>query len=134
MLLGGVVKIFLNYNLVSIPAINIEGSPIGTLTCFGLISGLNLAVVWRTEKNAPSVFSVFAKPLLASALMAAAAKGVYALAETVLHLPSVLCIALTVGVAVVVYAVLVMALRILTKDDVALLPKGEKVAKFLKIW
>ena len=133
MLLGGVVKIFLNYNLVAIPEINIEGSPIGTLTCFGLISVLNLAVVWRTEKNAPGVFSVFAKPLLASALMAAAAKGVYALAETVLHLPSVLCIALTVGVAVVVYAVLVMALRILTKDDVALLPKGEKVAKFLKI-
>jgi len=133
MLLGGVVKIILNYNLVAIPEINIEGSPIGTLTCFALISVLNLAVVWRTEKSAPSIFSVFAKPLLASALMAAAAKGVFALAKTALHLPAALCIALTVLVAVLVYAALVMLLRILTKDDVLLLPKGEKVAKFLKI-
>lgn len=133
MLLGGVVKIILNYNLVAIPEINIEGSPIGTLTCFSLISVLNLAVVWRTAPDAPSIFSVFAKPLLASALMAVGAKGMFALTKTLLHLPSVLCIALTVGVAVVVYALLVMALRILTKDDVALLPKGEKVAKFLKI-
>jgi len=133
MLLGGVVKIILNYNLVAIPEINIEGSPIGTLTCFALISVLNLAVVWRTEKSAPSIFSVFAKPLLASALMAAAAKGVFALAKTALHLPAALCIALTVLVAELVYAALVMLLRILTKDDVLLLPKGEKVAKFLKI-
>ena len=78
-------------------------------------------------------FSVFFKPLLASALMAAAAKAVLFAAQNLLHLPSVICIALTVGVAVIVYAVLVISLRTLTKDDVMLLPKGEKVAKFLKI-
>jgi stage V sporulation protein B len=65
--------------------------------------------------------------------MAAAAKAVLFAAQNLLHLPSVICIALTVGVAVIVYAVLVISLRTLTKDDVMLLPKGEKVAKFLKI-
>ena len=35
--------------------------------------------------------------------------------------------------AVVVYAVLVVALKILTKDDLSLMPKGDKIARLLHI-
>ena len=43
------------------------------------------------------------------------------------------CVGAAIAVAVVVYAVLVLALRIVTRDDLALLPKGEKIAKMLKL-
>ena len=35
--------------------------------------------------------------------------------------------------AVVVYAVMVVALRILTRDDLSLMPKGDKIARLLHI-
>ena len=38
-----------------------------------------------------------------------------------------------IGVAVVVYLVLVIALRAITRDDMRLIPKGEKLARILHI-
>ena len=35
--------------------------------------------------------------------------------------------------AVAVYAVLIVALRVLTRDDLALMPKGDKIARLLHI-
>ena len=37
------------------------------------------------------------------------------------------------ALAVVIYAVLVVALRIVTREDLALLPKGEKLGRLLRI-
>ena len=138
MLIGGVVKIALNYNLVAIPSVNIHGAPIGTLVCFALTALLNLVIVARTMEDKPNYFALFFKPLLASFLMAMCAKLTYRLLTRVIVLSSarlslILCVGGAIGVAVVVYAALVFLLHIITKDDLALLPKGEKVAKFLKI-
>jgi len=36
-------------------------------------------------------------------------------------------------VAVVIYGVLVIALRAITKDDLMLMPKGEKIARMLHL-
>ncbi|MFR8333839.1 MAG: hypothetical protein ACLU9S_16950 [Oscillospiraceae bacterium] len=35
--------------------------------------------------------------------------------------------------AVVVYAILVLALRVISREDLELMPKGEKIAKILHI-
>jgi stage V sporulation protein B len=35
--------------------------------------------------------------------------------------------------AVTVYAALVLTLRVITRDDLALLPKGDKLARLLRI-
>ena len=40
---------------------------------------------------------------------------------------------LAIGAAVVVYGVLVIALRIITREDLKLIPKGEKIARILHI-
>ena len=38
-----------------------------------------------------------------------------------------------IGAAVVVYAVLVIALRMITREDLKLIPKGETIARILHI-
>ena len=38
-----------------------------------------------------------------------------------------------IGVAVVIYAVLVIALRAISRDDLALMPKGDKIARLLRL-
>ena len=131
MLIGGVVKVVCNYILVGNPEINIKGAPIGTLLCYVLVAGLNMLVVHKTLVKRPSYRQVFVKPILATAGMAVAAKGSFAVLAP--RLGSNLGVLLAICVAVVVYAVLVLALRIITKEDLEMIPHGQKLAKILRV-
>ena len=42
-------------------------------------------------------------------------------------------VAAAIGVAVVIYAVLIVALKAIDRNDLALMPKGEKIAKLLRL-
>ena len=44
-----------------------------------------------------------------------------------------LCTLLSVGIAVVVYLILVIALRLITREDLKMVPHGEKLARLLHI-
>ena len=141
MLLGGLLKIFNNYNLVGMPSVGIYGAPFGNVLCFGLCMILDLIIISRVIPGRPSYVSVFAKPAAASALMGLGAWGVYGLASKVLadaqgelsRSGNLLATAAAIGVAVIIYGVLVIVLRAISKDDLKLMPKGEKIAKLLKI-
>lgn len=141
MLLGGLLKIVNNYNLVGMPGVGIYGAPFGNVLCFGLCMILDLVIISRVIPGRPSYVSVFAKPAAASALMGLGAWGVYGLAAKVLaddqgvlsRSGNRLASAAAIGVAVIIYGVLVIALRAISKDDLKLMPKGEKIAKLLKI-
>ncbi|MEG2119908.1 MAG: polysaccharide biosynthesis C-terminal domain-containing protein, partial [Pseudoflavonifractor sp.] len=76
-------------------------------------------------------FRAFAKPLVASLLMGGAAWGVCSLL-TQLGLGKLATIG---GIAVggCVYLVLVVVLRVFSKEDLALMPKGDKIAKILRL-
>lgn len=73
MLVGGGVKIVLNYNLVALPSVNIHGAPIGTLVCFALTALLNLIAVARIAPFRLNYPGYFLRPLFASLVMAFAA-------------------------------------------------------------
>lgn len=139
MLLGGVVKVVLNYNLVAIPEVNIHGAPCGTLVCFVIAAVLNLACVSRMMKpRRIRYLSFFLKPLLSSLLMAVSARAVFALLEKLLMVEGsrmmlLFCVAGSVCAAVVIYFALILALHFITREDLALLPKGEKLAALLHI-
>ena len=141
MLAGGVIKIVLNYNLVARPAVNIHGAPIGTLVCFAFTALLNLIAVARIAPFRLNYPGYFLRPLLASLLMAFAARGTYALAAHFLipspdeasRLTLLLCVGAAIGVAVVIYGALVLALHCIRRSDLELLPKGDKLARLLHI-
>ena len=72
--------------------------------------------------------------------MGAGAFAVYGLLDKLLlphlgggRLGVILCLGITIIVAVVVYAALVLALKVVTREDVLILPKGEKIAKLLRL-
>lgn len=139
MLVGGGLNIVLNWFLVGDPNVNIYGAPIGTLLCYVVMSGMNLYFICTKLPERPHLGRAFAKPLFTCLVMGAAAWIVYYGALSVypalegsriLHL---LGLAAAIGVAVIVYAVLTVCSRAITLDDMKLLPKGEKIAKLLKI-
>ena len=147
MVLGGIVKIVNNYNLVG--AIGIAGAPVGNILCFGLALVLDLVVITRVIPNRPRLLPIFAKPAVASAVMGWAAWAVYGLLSRILsseqvnqagqtvravsRMGNAAGIFLAIAVAGVVYLVLVIALRAISRDDLALMPKGDKLARLLRL-
>lgn len=153
MVAGGVVKIITNYNVVIQPTIGIYGAPMGNILCFALCMTLDLVVMSRVIPRRPKYIQVFAKPLAASALMGLGAWAVHGLMSKLFEATGIFMSAdpvthevlglsrtgnaaatlLAILVAVVIYGVLVIALRAITKDDLMLMPKGEKIARMLRL-
>lgn len=131
MITGGIIKVITNYTLVGQPAINIHGAPMGSLCCFFLSAMIDLTLIRRLVPEAPRYWDIFLRPIAATAVMAVAAKGSYLLLHT--FLGNTVSTVLAVGAAVVVYAVAVVALRCVSREDLALMPKGDKVARLLRI-
>jgi stage V sporulation protein B len=127
---GGAVKLLVNFILVG--KIGIYGAPVGTLCCFGSLAVVDLYLLRRILPRAPKYSKVFFKPLLASAIMALAAWASHGLLFRFLGSNTLATVG-GIGIAVVIYAVLIFLLRAISRDDLALMPKGEKIAKILRI-
>lgn len=136
MVIGGVAKILVSYTLVGNPRMMIFGAPMGTLTCFVIVGVLNLLIIKWKVPHPPRYFVVFCKPLVASVLMGGAvwaAHGLLARVFTGSFLMSAVATAGAILVGVVVYAILILALRTLTREDMEMMPGGKKLAKILHI-
>lgn len=149
MLVGGVVKIVLNYNVVVLPQVGIYGAPLGNICCFALCLILDLIVMSRVIPGRPKYIPLFAKPAAAAAVMGLGAWAVHGLlaklltsstvneaGETIYTLSKMGNAVSTLAailVAVVIYGVLVIVLRAITKEDLSLMPKGEKIARILHL-
>ena len=146
MVLGGVVKVVTNYTLVGMGEIGIYGAPVGSVLCFALCLVLDLAIIARVVPHHPRFLPIFAKPLAASALMGGTAWAVYGLLSRVLSVVpegetervlswsgNAVATLVAIGAAVAVYAVLIVLLRAISREDLALMPKGEKLARLLRL-
>ena len=138
--IGAVIKIMIGYFLAGNPKFGVIGSPIGTLVCFIIISALNIIFIIKKVKERPKFLSVFTKPLLCTAVMAAAAflsyealrrVGAGMLGSGRMAVASFMAAAIIIGV--IVYIVLIIVTRTITKEDMALVPKGDKLSKILRI-
>ena len=140
LIVGGLIKLVLSWQLVSIPELNIIGAPIATLACYILISAANIVVMQLKLPEKPDLIKIVFRPFVCTAVMGAGAFAVYGLLDKLLlpHLSGgrlgvILCLGVTIIAAVVVYAALVLALKVVTREDVLILPKGEKIAKLLRL-
>lgn len=133
---GGVVKIVINWFLVAIPDVNIMGAPIGTIGCYVTMCVMNLIFMCTGNALKPNIGRIFARPVLAGAIMGVLTYAVYFVATKFIpggRLAMALCLCIAVMAAVLVYLVAIIRLRAITADDMKLIPKGEKIAKLLKM-
>lgn len=134
-LVGGIVKIIVDWWLVGIESVNIYGAPISSLCCYTAACVMNFIFVCKSLAKKPSLKTIFARPVAATALMAVVAYGVYEVLGLVLSYGSRMQMALgmlvAIGAAALVYVVAIIKLRAITAEDMKLIPKGEKIAKLL---
>jgi len=135
--IGGIFKICIAYALVGNPKIGIYGAAIGTLLCDAAIAILNLALTKRVVPKAPSYRKIFLMPVICSAVMGVSAHVSYKLFESITgglgRFSTLLSMTAAIIIAVIVYLIAIITTKTLTYEDVRLLPKGEKLAKLLKI-
>ena len=133
MLIGGVLKLAAVFILTGNPNIGIVGTPVGTLLCYLAIAALNLYSMRGLLAHPPAVLRNLARPFLAAATMGIFAYGTLWVLKTLgLNSRLILC-ALPIMVGVVVYVIAAVKFKVVTREDCLLLPKGEKIAKLLKL-
>lgn len=130
MLAGAGVKLTLNFFLVAIPRVNIQGAPVGSLCCYGCMVLLGLVGLCRSTGICLRVESVFLRPLAAALLCGGGAYAVYgALAG---RFPSAVSVGGSIACGGVIYLISLILFRAVEKSDLLMLPKGEKIAKLLE--
>ena len=133
MFVGGILKLVLVYILTGNAAIGILGTPLGTVACYLCITVLNLISMRRCIQDPPAIIRNLVRPFLAAAIMGVCAWGSWwALTQIGITSRLILC-GLPVMVGVVVYLVAAVVLKVITRADCMLLPKGEKIAKLLHL-
>lgn len=140
---GAAIKIIANFILVSIPSINIQGAVIGTFLCNIIMVVCGLLVLKKETGLKFNMSVTFIKPAFCAVLSGIAGFAVNGILEKFLPeegLTGILSFLnvnnISVAAAgvtmVIVYAVSLFAARALSKDDIIMLPKGEKIAKVLE--
>ena len=135
MFIGGILKLVAIFILTGNPNIGILGTPIGTLLCYVCITALNLIAMRKVFKNPPAILKSILRAVLAAAIMGVAVFGTWKGLQLVLGdgMSRLIGCALPITVGVVVYAIAVVKLKAITREDCLLLPKGEKIAKLLHL-
>lgn len=130
MLLGGVIKFAVNCALVGQPQINIQGAPFGTGLCYLTIVICSLRRLTKATGMRVPWSRTILKPFfcgLGCALSAWAAQGLLA---HVLDGNTATLLSVAVGAAF--YAASVLLSRTICREDLLMLPGGEKIAKILE--
>lgn len=136
---GAVAKVIANYIFIGIPRFNINGAVFGTVICYTIIVIYNYIALVRTTKVRVNLMSVFVKPLICSVLCGVAAYTSYGLFSNILpdwsrgalSVTNIVACAVAIVFAVLVYGISMLLVGGIAKDDINMLPKGEKIAKML---
>ena len=125
LLVGAIAKVFLTYTLTVIPSINIRGAAISTVAAYTIAAIINIIAVAYITKIKFNYRNIFLKPLVASLGMAIVAKLSHMILFNIIggRLSTVVSILL----AAMVYIVLLVLTGSITPEDMALLPKGDKI-------
>ncbi len=131
-LVGGLVNIITDYVLIGMNVINIYGAAVATIIYCAVIMFLNIFAMHRSLELPPRILRQFVRPVIATAIMAVAAYLSYEAVHTLISSVTIALLA-SVLVAVAVYVILVYALKIITWYDCQLLPKGDLIARVLRV-
>jgi len=130
-LIGAIIKIPLNYFLISIPKINVVGAVISTIACYAVASLLNFMALRRAARAKTDYVGVILKPLAASVFMALICHLSYNMIYSLIRINTVGVI-VSIALGGISYFIVMAFIGGLKKEDLAFMPMGGKIAKFLK--
>lgn len=135
-LAGCVCKIVLNLLLIRIPSINIYGAAISSIVCQFVAFLINFLILIRYIPLSITVKKYVIKPLTAGIIMGGAAlliyRALYSLLGGAGYVPNLIAALAAIAAAAIIYFVMLLILKIMDKNDILLLPAGNKIYSFLQ--
>ncbi len=157
MLIGGAFKVVSNFTLIAIPELNIGGAPISTFFCYFIIAALNIASIIKIIKPNFNIKDFIIKPLISAVIMGVVVFFAYNLAahllgcpaislkvnflssaapvtpvESIVRIKTILALGISIFVGVIAYFATMCATKSFFTDDILMLPKGARIASFMK--
>lgn len=130
LIIGAITKFFVTYILTGIPALNVKGAALGTVSAYLVASTLNFLAVKKYTGTTFNPVQFFVKPISSVLVMGVTVKLTYELLFNMVG--NNLATVAAIGVGVVVYGVALLVTGTITKVDFELLPGGNKLARLLK--
>jgi len=124
---GAVAKIGISYILIGIPSVNVMGAAIGTVAAYLIATVLNFISIRKHIEMKFDLTITFLKPGISGLVMAVTTYLTFKLLFPLLG--NNLSTLTTVIFAGVVYVVMLFVTKSITAEEVASLPKGEKLIK-----
>ncbi len=128
--IGMLIKIGLNYILVGIPQINVQGAGIGTLICYLFICISSIILLCRETKMSLNWMSIFIKPFICGIMCIAAAYSSHGFFQKIIDYK--ISTILSIVIAGFVYVTAVLLSRCLTYSDLSTVPGCKKIVKVLE--
>lgn len=129
-LIGVIIKFTINFVGIAIPSINIRAVPWATLACYVVIVVLGLYIVEQSTGISYHYVSILLKPTIAGLFCAIASREVYQLLFNVWSSRFAVLPAIAIGGFV--YLLVILLVKAINRDDILMLPKGEKLAEILE--
>lgn len=127
---GAGVKLLLNLILVGIPSVNILGSALSTLACYGVIALLTLNQLRNVLTVRLDFGGILVKPLICGLICGISAFLCWNALTKYAENSIITLISAAVGGLAYVFSL--GALRVIAPEDIFMLPNGKKIAKVLE--
>lgn len=130
LLIGCVAKFILNCILIRQPSINIYGAPIGSIFCQIISFAYGFTILSKNIPVSATLGKYIIKPLACSAVMGVCAyfihKGVILLTNS-----NLIAVFVAIIAAVIIYFGLIFVTHTLGKEELEMLPMGDKLYRLL---
>lgn len=127
---GGIIKLVINFVFVGIPEVNIKAAPISTLICYVVLAAMSLYLIASYSEGEYNYWGMLGKPAVAGIACSVGAGLAWKAIFSVW--PSTLAVFPAVLVGCTVYTIVIFLLKGIYREDIMMMPKGEKVAKILE--
>lgn len=129
--IGLIIKLILNIVLIKIPNIGVNGAAIASIVNNVIVFAISYKVLERVIRPNISFKKLVIKPVLATFIMCVCSYTVYSLL-ILITIPAKFATIISLIFAIVLYFISVIALKIFTKEELCMIPYGNKLCKMLE--
>nr|WP_303243817.1 polysaccharide biosynthesis protein [uncultured Cellulosilyticum sp.] len=124
------IKVIINIIFLQIPALNIFGFIHSTTICYLIYAVLNIVYLCKALKMKLNWNKLIVRPAISAALMGAISYPIY-IGITMIGLSDKLAIIIIMPVAAIIYFLVGIVTKTITKSDLMMLPGGSKIIRLL---
>lgn len=127
---GLIIKLVLNLILIPIPSIGVNGAAIASVIYHIFSFSIVFYVLNKTVKLDLNFVKHIMKPVIATAIMCICSYYLYILLTGIIA--TKLATIIAIASAVIIYAISIVVLKIFTKEEIFMIPFGQKIYKVLQ--